>query len=200
MYKQEFLSRLKDGLSGLPDKDIEERLTFYNEMIDDRIEDGLTEEDAVSELGNVDQIASQTISETPLAKLVKERIKPRRRMRAWEIVLLILGSPIWVPLMIVFFILVLVLYIVIWVLVVCLWIVEACFMVSSLACLAGGTVLIFLGNRSVGIIAICAGLVLAGLSIFMFFGCKAATKGAAKLTKKIARGIKSMFLRKEKTK
>ena len=39
MNKQEFLMRLREGLSGLPQNEIEERLTFYSEMIDDRIEE-----------------------------------------------------------------------------------------------------------------------------------------------------------------
>jgi uncharacterized membrane protein len=35
----------------------------------------------------------------PLTKLVKEKIKPSHRLKAWEIILLILGSPIWAPLL-----------------------------------------------------------------------------------------------------
>ncbi len=43
MNKQAFLTQLRKGLSGLPQEDIEERLAFYSEMIDDRIEEGLSE-------------------------------------------------------------------------------------------------------------------------------------------------------------
>ena len=39
MTKQEFLAELRRGLSGLPQNDIEERLNFYSEMIDDRMEE-----------------------------------------------------------------------------------------------------------------------------------------------------------------
>ena len=45
MNKQEFLAELRRGLSGLPRDDIEERLSFYGEMLDDRIEEGLSEEE-----------------------------------------------------------------------------------------------------------------------------------------------------------
>ena len=45
MNKQEFLTRLRLGLAGLPQEEIAERVSFYHEMIDDRVEDGLTEED-----------------------------------------------------------------------------------------------------------------------------------------------------------
>ena len=37
MLKTEFLTELQNGLSGLPQADIDERLSFYSEMIDDRI-------------------------------------------------------------------------------------------------------------------------------------------------------------------
>ncbi len=39
MTKQEFLSSLKNGLAGVPQKDVAERLDFYDEMIDDGMED-----------------------------------------------------------------------------------------------------------------------------------------------------------------
>ena len=37
MNKEEFLNELKKGLSGIPENDRNERVTFYSEMIDDRI-------------------------------------------------------------------------------------------------------------------------------------------------------------------
>ena len=56
MLKQEFLAQLRDALCGLPQRDIDERLTFYSEMIDDRMEEGLSEEEAVAAVGSVDEI------------------------------------------------------------------------------------------------------------------------------------------------
>ena len=83
MNKQAFLAQLRKGLSGLPREDIEERLTFYSEMIDDRTEEGLSEEEAVSGIGPVDTIISQSIADTPLAKIAKERISPKRRLKTF---------------------------------------------------------------------------------------------------------------------
>ena len=45
-----------------------------------------------------------------------------------------------------------------------------------------------------------AALLIAGLSLFMFFGCVAASKGILKLTKKAGVGVKAMFIRKENAK
>ncbi len=197
MNKQEFLDRLWAGLYGLPQDDVEERLSFYSEMIDDRMEDGLTEEEAVAEIGPADAIISQIIEETPLTKIVGERMRPQGRHKVWQTILLVLGSPIWLSLLIALFAVLFAVYVAAWAVIISLWAVEAAFIVSALAGAAAGILLIFRGNLPSGLVLIAAALVLAGLSIFLFFGCLMATKGILALTKKILSGIKSLFLRKE---
>ena len=197
MNKQEFISRLRVSISGLPQNEIEERLAFYSEMIDDRTEDGLSEEEAIEAIGSVEDVAAQIVAEIPLAKLVKDKIKPKRRLRAWEIVLIAVGAPVWLPLMLAAFVVFLSLYVVIWSVVISFWAVFASVAVSSLACILLGAVLIVSERVYLGIAAIGAGLFCAGLSIFIFFGCAAATKGTAYLTKKIIIGIKNSFVKKE---
>ena len=39
MNKEAFLAELRDRLSGLPADGLEERISFYREMIDDRMAD-----------------------------------------------------------------------------------------------------------------------------------------------------------------
>ena len=73
MNKQAFLEELTRRLSGLSQSDLEERLAFYGEMIDDKVEDGLSEEEAVAGIGSVDDVVSQIMSEIPLSRLVKEK-------------------------------------------------------------------------------------------------------------------------------
>lgn len=197
MSKQEFLEQLRKGLSGLPRRDIDERLDFYSEMIDDRMEEGLSEEEAVREIGDVDALVSQIVAEIPLTRLVKEKITPRKRLKAWEMVLLVLGSPLWLSLTVAGFAVLLSLYVVLWAVVVSLWAVFASFMGGAFGGLAAGIVFVCNGNLPTGIGMIGAGLVCAGLSIFLFYGCKAATKGTLWLTKRIVLGIKSRFVKKE---
>lgn len=197
MSKQEFLTQLRKGLSGLPQNDIEERLMFYSEMIEDQMEDGVSEEEAVSTIGSVDEIVAQVVAETPLVKIAKERIKSKRRLRAGEIVLLVLGSPIWLSLGIATIAVIFSLYILLWAAIVCLWSVFA----SFAACFVGGVTacVIFAvgGNGVSGVAMLAAGIICAGLAIFMFYGCKAATKGTMILSKKIAIWIKNCFIKKE---
>lgn len=200
MSKQEFLDRLRKGLSGLPEYDIEERLTFYSEMIDDRMEEGVTEEAAVDEIGNVDDIVSQIVSEIPLSKLVKEKVKPKRSFRAWEIVLLILGFPIWFSLLIALFAIVFSFYIVIWSVIFSLWAVEVALGACFFTGIFSSFVFIFQGKALPGIGILGFGIFCAGLFILLFFGCKEASQGILLLTKKMALGIKSWFIGKEDVK
>lgn len=195
MRKQEFLAELRKGLSGLPQEDIEERLLFYSEIIDDRMEDGLTEEDTISQIGTVDEIVSQIMSEIPLSKLVKEKVKPKRVLRVWEIVLLVLGSPIWLSLLIAAFVIAFSVYVVIWSVIISLWAVGFGVAGCSLGGILSSVIFTLQGNLWTGIAMLGAGLLCAGISIFLFFGCQQATKGFLLLTKKMFISSKSCFIR-----
>ena len=167
-------------------------------MIDDRVEEGCTEEEAVAAIGSVESIAEQIIADTPLAKIARERIKTRRRLRAWEIVLIVVGSPIWGALAVVALAVLLVIYAVLWTVVAVVWSVFAA--LAACAPVFVGVGIIFSITESVltGLAMIGGGLACAGLAIFAFFGCLKTTKGMVWLTKKIALGIKKCFVRKEK--
>ena len=198
MTKSEFLWQLRNGLQGLPRDDIEERVNFYSEMIDDRMEEGLSEAEAVSEIGDVNTVVAQILEETPLAKIVKEKVKPSRAIKVWEIVFLVLGSPIWLSLLIAAFSVFLAVYIVIWSVVVALWSIEVSFVACALGGFVAAAVFGFRGNVLIALAMLSAGICLAGLSILMFFACKAVTKAMVWLTGKIALGIKTMFVGKGK--
>ena len=197
MTKQELLAALRARLSGLPTGELEERLAFYSESIDDRIEDGLSEEEAVAALGTVEEIAAQILAEIPLARIVKEKARPKKRLSAWEITLLAVGSPIWLSLLIAAFAVILSVYLSLWSAVISLWGIFASLAGSALGLIAVG---IFAFDSPAILLVIGVGLICVGLSIFMFFGSKAATKDMAILTKKMVLGLKFAFLGKEKKK
>ena len=200
MTKQEFLTQLREKLSGLPQEDIDERTAFYGEMLDDRIEDGLSEEEAVNEIGNVDDIVSQILADTPLTKIVKEKLKTKNRLKTWQIVLLAVGSPVWASLLIAAFAVIFSLWVSMWAVVVSLWACVAALAASALGVIIEGIVFVAGGNVLSGIFAFGAGLICAGLFIFLLFGCKALTRWFALLTKKIIIGIKRIFVGKEDVK
>lgn len=194
MTKCEFLSRLREALRGMPQKELEERLLFYAEMIDDRMEDGISEEEAVDTIGTVEEIAAQFSSEIPFESSEPQaRREKRHRLRTWEIVLLILGFPVWLPLLLAAFVILLALDAVLWSLVAVLWALELSFAALFLGGTVYGIVVMIFGNPPLGIAAIGAALLFAGLAIFLFFGCVAAVKGSAFLTARAVRAIISVF-------
>jgi len=197
MTKLQFLLALHERLSDLPHDDVEEQLSFYSEMIEDRTEEGMSEEEAVAAIGDIDVIVSQIAAEISPSKAVKEAAKPKRRLKAWEIVLLAVGSPIWLSLLVAALVVAVSVYVVLWSLIVSLWAVFG----ALVGCAVGGIVTgvaVSVGGRTLtGIALIAAAVVCAGLSIFLFFGCKAATKGTVVLTKTIVREIKKCLIKKE---
>ena len=178
MTKLQFLFALKERLNGLPQAEVEERLNFYSEMIEDRMEEGLSEEEAVAAVGTVEQIAGE-IPET------KEMEKPKRKLKTWEITLLIAGSPLWISLLIAAVAVALAVYISAWAVIVSLWAVFGTLVGCALGGIASGVIQVVVKNEFAGIALIGAGIVCAGLGILMFFVCKAATTGLCRLTKKM---------------
>lgn len=192
MTKLRFLLLLQDRLSGLPQDDVEERLNFYSEMIEDRMEEGLSEEEAVAAVGAIDEIAAQIVADIPAAK---EKVKGRRQLKAWGIVLLALGSPIWISLLVAGFVVILSIYISLWSMIVSLWAAFASLVACGFSVVVVGIAFALGGNGLTGVAMIGAGIVSAGLSIFLFYGCKSATKGTILIAKNAGLGIKNCFVK-----
>jgi len=197
MKKNEFLLELKERLVGLSETDLKQSLDYYTEMIDDRMEDGLSEDEAIAEVGTPAVIAEDILKEMPLTKLVKARVKPNRKMAAWEIVLLVIGSPLWLALLLTLFAAVLSLYIALWSVVISLWAVEVALGGAVLAGAVALPISLIQGNVWAGVALLGVGVFAAGLCIFGYYGCRNATKGACLLGKRLFRFVKSCFIRKE---
>lgn len=199
MDKTQFLDELKRRMSGLPQSELDERLLFYSEMIDDRMEDGLTEEEAVAGIGSVDEVVEQIMAEIPLSRLVKEKVRQRHGLKAWEILLLVLGSPVWLPLLAAAFAVCLSLYLVLWAMLISVWAVDLSLAVSAVGGLFMAAFHMLKGNPAGAAFILGAALVCAGLAILLFFACLKLTKALMRLTKKMLLGIKAMFMGKEKS-
>lgn len=198
MNKKEFLDILQAQLAGLPQEDVKRSLEFYGEMIDDRTEEGMDEQQAVKEIGSVDEVVAQILSETPLQRLIKEKAKPSRTLRAWEIALLALGSPIWASLLLAAACIFFSVYILIWSLVLVIYCVSVSFAAGAVSGIAGSIMLLFIGNPLSALLFFGTGLICIGITIFMFFASKDITVAIARLSKMLLIKIKSMFLRKER--
>lgn len=123
-----------------------------------------------------------------------------RRLTVLSIVLLVIGSPMWVPLVLAAAAMVLAAYIVIWACVVSLWAVFVSVAACAVAGVVAGVALMFGGKGLQGLALIGAGLFCAGFVCLLFLGCKAVTVGVLWLTKTVFLKIKAQFAKKEEAK
>ena len=198
MNRNEYLEELKNRLNGLPEEDVDEYLSFYSEIIDDRIEEGLSEEEAVAQTGGIDETVSGILGEYPLSGIMKARMKRGRRLKPLEILLIILGAPLGLPLLCVAFSMILAFFAVIFSIVLSLWVIDAAVAASALGGIASAVLFIVKGDVIQGIFMAGASLACAGLSILMFFVCKGVSRVTLILLKKFGLRVKTFFVGKEK--
>lgn len=212
MNKAAFLRQLGEKLASLPQSEISRTLNFYEESINDRMEDGMTEEEAIASLEDIDVIAERILLDnTSLPTLVKARVHQEREQRKNTpqqggsklliLLLLLLGFPLWFPLLLAFGSVILSVYILLWAVVVTLFVVLLALGLSALACLAVSFILLPYNGLS-ALLCFGGALLLAGLTILAWFPIYFCAKGlvllSAKMGKGLLRGIKSLFIRKER--
>ena len=100
MDKKQFCTFLENELRlYLSSKEVYKTLNFFKEIIDDRVDEGLSEEEAVSQLGNIDDIVGQILDEHNIKKRQKKlvwRFIPQKTPSASNIIIIILLFPIWI--------------------------------------------------------------------------------------------------------
>ncbi len=203
MKKIEFLNQLKAQLWALPEADIQCSLDYYSEMIDDRMEDGLTEEEAVAAIGNLDEIVKQILNETPRPPQVVENSqkqnKVKNKIAPWMVVLLVLGAPLWIPLVAGVGSSVLGVYVSLWSVVIALYATAFALAVCAIGLLVAAFSLLWIRRFGKGAVMVGGALVCAGLAILIFLLSNLAAKGLVALTKLIWNGVTGIFQRKERT-
>ena len=194
MTKHEFQIALRHALSGLSEEDAYRTVEYYSEMIDDRIEDGVPEDEAVAAIGTVEEIAAQVLSEVSLPKLIKNKLKPKRKLSGWEITLLVLGFPLWFPLLISAGAVLLSVYISIWAIIISLYATDLSLGCSALACLAGCVVMLSTGYSAYAVLLLGAACLLASVSIVILLGCNLTARGLITLSRAFGRAIKRSLI------
>ncbi len=191
MNKAEFTEQLRNALQGLSEQDIKKSLDFYTEMIDDRIEDGMTEEEAVSAIGTVDEIKSKILEDVPIAKIVKEKIKPKRELHTWEIVILIVCAPVWLPVLLALIVSGLAIYVSFWAIIFSLYATDLSVFVSGIASILYA---FFAGPWLGKLFAVGSGIALIGIAVLLFFGFNQITRGMIYISKKFILWVKNLFV------
>ena len=196
MTKADFLQLLERALSQLSDEERRANLEYYSELLDDMMEEGMSETEATAKLGSPNQIARHILQEMPLSKLVSTRMKPRSGWTPLAIVLAVVGSPVWVPLLLAGAAVVLALFVSIWALgfaAVAVVIALAVAVVAAPIIAIRAAVL----TLPVGLMLLGAGLVLLGLCVLGGLMAVELCKLLWQLTVWLAHKIKGLFIRKE---
>lgn len=196
MTKTEFLSRLREALNGLPPEDLQKSLDYYAEIIDDRVEDGAEEEAAVAALGSVDDIVAEILAETPLPRLIRQKIAPKEKkpLRGWAIALIVLGAPLWIPVLLMALTVLVSIYVVLWAVFLAIVAAVAALGVGALAGVAGLVLYLLAGTPKPALLLFGLGLVCAGLTLLGFLLCRLIFKGGAALHRKLLTRHKRRYL------
>lgn len=202
MLREEYLNQLKEKLTQNNIPGIDGMIDFYDEAISDRMEDGMSEEDAVAAMEDTDSIVKAAKLDKPITALMADAAREKHKEASESghgtlfVVLAIVGFPIWFPLMVTFLSVIFSLYIALWSIVISIYAVELSFAIVALVSLLG-CFTFFMGQIPfVTALALlgCAFL-FAGLTLLMWKPIVAITKWMIRLIKAILRGIKSIFVR-----
>lgn len=131
MTRDEFIKQLEQQLSCLSTTGKNEAIQFYEEAIDDRMEDGLSEEDAIRALGHPQEVAEAILDNLPAIPQAIAKTKRTSTALLW--VLVILGSPVWLSLLIASSAILLSAYICLWTAVLCIWIGALALFIGGIA-------------------------------------------------------------------
>lgn len=194
MSKQDYLAALRRALAQMPPEELERQLAYYDELLSDMCEDGMTETEATARLGEPGAVAAELLASLPLGTLVKSRVKPSGGWSALSIVLLILGAPLWLPLLIALAAVLFSVLIVLWALYLSLAAVVLSLLVSAAAVLVGS-----LFGAVEGTPLMLAGVILltAGAGILLALALPPLAHALVRLSRAFIRGVKSLFIKKE---
>jgi len=192
MTKAEYLSRLESLLSCLPEGQRAESLAFYEEMILDRMEEGLSEEEAVSTLDAPGVVAEAILDDLPAVPRVVAKTRRKSRVLLW--VLVILGFPVWGALLAALAITVLSFYATVWIFVAVVWGLAVLLVLGCPLFLLFSVCGVIVGNAPYTLVEFGAALVALGLGLLLRLAFEL-TRGVALLSAAVVRRAMSPFVK-----
>ena len=191
MTRDEFLGRLGELLACLPADQVRETQEFYAEAIADRMEDGMGEEEAVAAMGAPGEVAEAVLDDLPAVPRAIARTRRRSTTLLW--VLTIVGSPVWVPLLLAFAAVAVTVYVCIWILALCVWIVAVALGGAGMVELVFAACGVVIGHVPYALASAGMGLGLVGVALFVGAGAWAVSRQIARLSALWARRAASPF-------
>jgi len=191
MNKAEFLNELALCLQRMNDSEKNKFIIYYDEMISDYVENGVTEEDAVTKIGAPKKIAEELLDAYDSVKLNL----PSTGSRVLNSILTIIGFPLWGSVLLAFILMVFSIYVLIW----CVPFVTgagcAGFFASSIIGVFG-TPFVMAKSLSVGIMQLGTGIASIGISLLLGIATIDLSKKFVIITKKFNIKLVALFKKK----
>ena len=189
--KAKFTKELERNLKILDSEERHRFITYYEEIIEDYIESGLSEEEAIIKIGTPGSIAGEILGGQDAVVVTK----PSSGRKALNIVLLILGFPLWGSLLLALILCILSAYIVIWCVPFTTGAVAISFFAASLIS-AVGSPFVFADVPATGIFQLGFGIASMGVSILTALLTIFLAEKFVKITKIFTLKLRSVFGRK----
>lgn len=197
MRRDDFLDQLSTYLQSLPFSERQSTIDFYAEQIDDRIDDGMSEEEAVASLEHPKDIANNLLSlrdEQSLEFYVPQH-EPQKTSNsniALIVIVLILTCWIWIPLLLGILFVIAGIYATLFALVVSGLVLGVSCVLGGLAALASAATLIPSSLlAAISHLGLALGLI--GLSILSFLAAYYISKFTIWMSVELAHTIKHYF-------
>ena len=204
MTKTEYISRLTELLSDLDQGYVSSSVQYYTEMIDDRIEDGLTEEEAINAIGSPEETAERIRSEAPefdsnsssesdfepiqnnaptteAETITDKKSKKGLTVLAWILILVGIISAVFS------------FFCALWAVVISAWAVSCGLIGIGVYFIVYSIIAFITAGAGTGLFCLGAGVLLTGISLFGIIGSKYLSKGVLYITKLIPCSIVKLF-------
>jgi uncharacterized membrane protein len=214
MTKTEYISRLTELLSDLDQGYVSSSVQYYTEMIDDRIEDGLTEDEALNAIGSPEETAERIRSEstefdsnsssesdfepiqnnaptTEAETITDKKQKKGLTVLAW--ILIILGFPVWGSILVGIISAVFSFFCALWAVVISAWAVSCALIGIGVYYIVYSIIAFITAGAGTGLFCLGTGILVTGISLFAIIGSKYLSKGVLYITKLIPCSIVKLF-------
>lgn len=168
MNKQEYIEALRAELSGMNKSEVSKTIEFYSELIDDALEDGVSEEEAVAGLEQPETVAARMRRE-------ETADTKKRGHTVLFVIAIVLASPIWLPIAVSVIAVLFSVYISLWAVVISLMVSAAGSGVGAIAGTAAAVMMFNSRGIADSLFILGSALVIAGAAILlMYLSCIAA--------------------------
>lgn len=171
MKRAEFAEYLREKLKGRSETEVNNSIAYYIELINEHMDEGIPEEEAVAAMGNPEKIAAQLLEQLPVSQpavsspaAIQAESENRESLSFGRI----FGS------------------ILLWILGGFLWLTAIGTSIGATAVLSVGIELWIYNGYAVGLVMLGLTLFLTGLTIGVILGASHAMRGAGKLLKRSA--------------